>query len=302
MTSTRGVRGRRCGPSVLTSHLRRFARGVQHDLWPTPEQAVLQELERRASREPRRTPGRISMPPYQFEYADAMSAWPQWDDIFVHDSLAFETQVREPRILDCGANIGIASTYFKRRYPLARITAFEADPSLAAMCRRNLIANGDTDVEVKASAVWTSNGTIEFVCEGTDSGAVASLETSVTGARQQVPADRLRDWLDDPIDLLKLDVEGAELPVLEDCRDRLDRVRAITIDLHEFNPATRQTGAVFDLLAASGFLFDMRALVPLPWRAELLPGPKGLGLPSPFPSPFPDASPVWVATVRAWRR
>jgi FkbM family methyltransferase len=285
---------------VLTSHLRRFARNVQHDLWPTPEEAVLQELERRASREPRRTAGHVSIAPYQFEYADAMSAWPQWDDIFVHDSLAFETGSREPRILDCGANIGIASMYFTRRYPHARITAFEADPSLAAMCRRNLAANGLADVEVKASAVWTANGTIEFVCEGTDSGAVASLETSVTGARQQVPAERLRDSLNEPIDLLKLDIEGAELAVLEDCRDRLDNVRAITIDLHEFNPAQRQTGRVFELLAAAGFLFDMRALVPLPWRAAFLPGPKGPGLPS--PSPFPDASLVWVATVRAWRR
>jgi len=122
----------------------------------------------------------------------------------------------------------------------------------------------------------------------------------VTGARQQVPAERLRDSLNEPIDLLKLDIEGAELAVLEDCRDRLDNVRAITIDLHEFNPAQRQTGMVFELLAAAGFLFDMRALVPLPWRAESLPGPKGPGLSS--PSPFPDASPVWVATVRAWRR
>ena len=275
---------------MLTSHLRRFARGVQHDLWPTPEEAVLQELERRASREARRTPGRISIAPYTFEYADAMSAWPQWDDIFVHDSLAFETETRAPRILDCGANIGIASIYFKRRYPQARITAFEADPSLAAMCQRNLAANGIADVEVKASAVWTANGTIEFVCEGTDSGAVASLETSVTGARRQVPAERLRDWLNDPIDLLKLDVEGAELAVLQDCRDRLQAVRAITIDLHEFNPARRQTGEVFELLASAGFLFDMRALAPLPWRA------------APSASPFRNASPVWVATVRAWRR
>jgi len=292
-----GVRGRRCEPSVLTSHLRRFARGVQHDLWPTPEQAVLQELERRATREQRRTPGRISIPPFQFEYADAMTAWPQWDEIFVHDSLAFETGAREPRILDCGANIGIASMYFKQRYPQARITAFEADPSLAAMCRRNLIANRVADVEVKASAVWTANGTIEFVCEGTDSGAVASLEPSVTGATRQVPAERLRDCLNEPIDLLKLDVEGAELPVLEDCRDRLHNVRAITIDLHEFNPSQRQTGALFDLLAAEGFLFDMRALASLPWRAPQ-PGPEGPGL----PSPFRNASPVWVATVRAWHR
>lgn len=283
---------------MLTSHLRRFARNVQHDLWPTPEEAVLQELERRAAREPRRTAGHISIAPYQFEYADAMSAWPQWDDIFVHDSLAFETGSPAPRILDCGANIGIASIYFKRRYPHARITAFEADPSLAAMCQRNLAANGLADVEVKPRAVWTANRTIEFVCEGTDSGAVASLNTSVTGATQQVPAERLRDALHEPIDLLKLDIEGAELPVLEDCRDRLGNVRAITIDLHEFNPAQRHTGMVFELLAAAGFLFDMRALVPLPWRAASLPGPEGPGL----PSPFPDASPVWVATVRAWRR
>ena len=217
-----------------------------------------------------------------------MSAWPQWDEIFVHDSLAFETQTRAPRILDCGANIGIASIYFKQRYPHARVTAFEADPSLAAICQRNLAAHGAADVEVKASAAWTVTGMIEFVCEGTDSGAVASLETSVTGATQQVPAERLRDCLDEPVDLLKLDVEGAELPVLADCRDRLHNVRAMTIDLHEFNPAKRQTGAVFALLAATGFAFDMRALAPLPWRS------------GPVESPFPNASPVWVATVRAW--
>jgi FkbM family methyltransferase len=274
---------------LLTSHLRRFARGVQHDLWPTPEHAVLQELERRASREPRRTAGRIVIAPYQFEYADAMSAWPQWEDIFVHGSLAFEAQTAQPRILDCGANVGLASMYFKRQYPRARITAFEADPALAGMCERNLAANGAADVEVKAAAVWITRGTVEFVCEGTDSGAVASLDLSVSGARKQVPSERLREWLTEPVDLLKLDIEGAELPVLDDCRDRLQNVRAMTIDLHEFEPATRQTGVLFDLLAATGFLFDMRALVPLSWRAARVA------------SPFPDASPVWVTTVRAWR-
>ena len=104
-----------------------------------------------------------------------------------------------------------------------------------------------------------------------------------------VPAVRLFDWLDEPIDLLKLDVEGAELPILEDCRERLHNVRAVSIDLHEFNPGRRQTGAVFDLLASAGFQFDMRCLVPLPWRMANVA------------SPFPDPAPVWVATIRAWR-
>src|SRR5262245_7167796 len=97
--------------AALLTHFKRLARDVQRDVWPPPERAVLRELERRASSEARRTPGRVDIAPYRFEYSDAMSAWPQWDEIFVHRSLAFETDVREPRILDCGANIGLASIY-----------------------------------------------------------------------------------------------------------------------------------------------------------------------------------------------
>ena len=275
--------------AAVFTHFRRFARDIQRDVWPTPERAVLQELERRASSEPRRTPGRVDIAPYRFEYSDAMSAWPQWDEIFVHRSLAFETSVREPRILDCGANIGLASIYLSQRYPNARITAFEADPSLAAICRRNLAAYGAAGVDVRDAAVWVGDGSIEFVCEGADSGAIASLRPSIDGPVAFVPAVRLRDWLAEPVDLLKLDIEGAELPVLADCRDLLHNVRALTIDLHEFNPLNRQTGPIFELLAQTGFLFDMRGLVSLPWRASRVE------------SPFPDPSPVWVATVRAWR-
>lgn len=283
-------RGRWCGHSVLT-HFRRFARDVRHDIWPTPEHAVLRELERRAMHEPRRAGGQIAVAPYRFDYADAMSTWPQWDDIFVHQSLDFGCDAPAPRIVDCGANIGLASIYFKRRYPQAKVTAFEPDPQLASICRGNLAVNSGTgQVEVKEAAVWTADGTVEFICEGTDSGAIASLDEPVQGPVARVPSVRLRDWLDEPVDLLKLDVEGAELPVLDDCRDRLCNVRALCVELHESNPRRRQTGSMFDLLTAVGFVFDVRALTPLPWRS------------SPVQSPFTNPSLSWVVTVRAWRR
>jgi FkbM family methyltransferase len=275
----------------LLAHFRRLARDVRHDIWPTPERAVLQQLEWRAMHGPRRTGGHIAVPPYRFDYVDAMSTWPQWDDIFIHQSLSFDTDAAVPRILDCGANIGLASIYFKSRYPHAKLTAFEADPRLASMCRGNLAANNGTEqVEIKEAAVWTADGTVEFVCEGTDSGAIASLDEPIQGPLAQVPSVRLRDWLDRPVDLLKLDVEGAELPVLEDCRDRLCNVRAMFVEIHESNPCRRQTGSLFDLLSAAGFVFDVRALTPLPWRS------------SQVQSPFKDPSLSWVATVRAWRR
>lgn len=277
--------------AALLSHFRRLARDVQHDIWPTPELAVLRQLEWRAGHESRRTHGEIALDPYRFEYVDAMSTWPQWDDIFVHQSLAFSTDVRAPRILDCGANIGLASLYFKHRYPHARLTAFEPDPWLAAICRRNVARNDAMDdVEIKDAAVWTADGTLEFVCEGTDSGAIAALHHPIEGPVSRVPSLRLRDWLHEPVDLLKLDIEGAELPVLDDCRDRLTNVRAMIVEVHEFDANKRQTGAVFDLLASAGFVFEMCAVTPLPWRTSQLH------------SPFDGASPVWVAIVRAWRR
>jgi FkbM family methyltransferase len=275
----------------LLAHFRRLARDVRHDIWPTAERAVLQQLEWRAMHEPRRRGGHIVMPPYRFEYVDAMSTWPQWDDIFIHESLDFHSDVPSPRILDCGANIGLASIYFKRRHPRAKLTAFEADPRLASICRSNVAAMaGAEQVDVKEAAAWTVDGTLEFVCEGTDSGAIASLDEPIQGPVIPVASVRLRDWLDEPVDLLKLDIEGAELSVLDDCRDRLGNVRAMCVEVHESNAGQRKTGAMFDLLTAAGFVFDVRALTPLPWRSE-----QGQ-------SPFKDPSLNWVATVRAWRR
>ena len=274
----------------LVAHARRVLRGALRELWPTPEYAIRRQLERAFVRAPRYTPGHVAAGAYRIEFADAGSVWPQWDDIFIHGTMAFESASSSPRILDCGANVGIASLYFKRRYPRATITAFEADPHLADICRRNLAANGAADVDVRAAAVWTRAGEVEFICEGSDSGAIASVDPSVAGNKSVVPAVRLRDWLAEPVDLLKLDIEGAELPVLEDCRDQLSNVRAIVMDLHEFDPSRRQTGAVFDLLDAAGFVYDLKHLVSLPSR---VPPPR---------SPFPDAAPAWAASVRAWRR
>src|SRR5438552_3612860 len=135
-------------------------------------------------------------------------------------------------------------------HPRARITAFEADPSIYQVMVENLRRNGATDVETVQAAVWNKTGEIEFHSEGADSGAIATRAHRESGAIRPVPSLRLRDVLDDePVDLLKLDIEGSEAAVLDDCRGALGNVRALALDLHEFDPAHRQTGEVLDLLA-----------------------------------------------------
>src|SRR5215470_19812686 len=247
--------------------IRRAAGAAYRQLFPTPEMAAWRHAYQLARTIPRHTAGTIRMLDYELQYADLPSFCPQWHDIFVEGALEFCAASEAPRILDCGANVGLASLFFKRRYPAARITAYEADPSLFAIARGNLSANGAADVEIVNAALWTSAGRVTFRAEGTDSGMIDGLAGAVNAAALDVPSLRLRDILTtDRIDLLKLDIEGAEDAVLADCEPVLDRVGAIVMDLHEFDPAVRQAPRVLQLLTRAGFVYAVDDFVPLPWR------------------------------------
>ena len=271
---------------------RRAAGALYRYLRPTPELAAYRQLEAAAGSVPRYTPGRIHVLGYDLEYADLLSFCPQFHEIFVTRGLEFRTSSASPRILDCGANIGAASLFFKRRYPGARITAYEADPDLCAMTRRNLAQNGAGDVEVVQAAVWTSNGQVTFRAEGSDSGMIEGLAGAVDAKSVTVPSLRMRDVLErDRVDLLKIDIEGAEGAVLADCEPVLDRVNAIIMDLHEFAPRDRQSPRVFECLTRAGFVYSIDDLLGQHWRPPVA---------SPQ-SPFPGTPLVWTMTVRAWR-
>jgi FkbM family methyltransferase len=277
--------------STLVQSLRRAASQAKHQWFPTPAVAAWRHACHEASVVPRHTPGHIVLDGYRLEYADLLTVCPQWHDIFVRESMKFDARTTAPRILDCGANVGLASLYFKRQYPAARITAFEADPELAAVCARNLAANGAADVAVEAAAVWREAGTVRFQREGADSGAIEGTSAGLRAEAVSVPSIRLRDRLAaERIDLLKLDIEGAELGVLGDCAPALANVNAIVMDLHEFDPDVRQTPAMMQLLADAGFRMTLSDAALLPWRD----GVAGR-------SPFADRTASWCATLKAWR-
>jgi FkbM family methyltransferase len=271
---------------------RRGAGAIKRRLFEPPEQTAWRRACRIAERTPRFTPGTIRMAEYTVRYSDLLSFCPQWQDIFVNNALAYETLNPAPRILDCGANVGLASLYFKRRYPAATITAFEADPAIAVLLADNLRGNAAGDVDVEAAAVWTSDGEVTFQSEGADSGTVASLAGDLEGRAVEVRAVRLARWLEaERIDLLKLDIEGAEVAVLEDCRAHLGNVQALLLEVHEFDPLQRQSALLRQLLEAAGFAYAVTHVTPLPWRQ-----PRGSRS-----APFPHRSSVWVEAVSAWR-
>ena len=274
------------------STARRTLGAIRRRIFERPEKAAWRQACHLADTTPRFTPGRIRLMDYDLGYADLLTLCPQWDDIFVKGTLAFGSASPAPRILDCGANVGLASLFFRRLYPEARITAFEADPALFAILDGNLQANGAGTVDTRHAAVWTSAGSLTFHCEGSDSGMIGSLPGAVDGRATAVPSVRLRDVLDEgPVDLLKLDIEGAEDLVLADCEPVLHRVKALVMDLHEFDPAVRQAPRVLERLARAGFRYSVDDFVALPARD---PQPAA-------GTPFPGRALQWAMTVRAWR-
>jgi FkbM family methyltransferase len=162
------------------------------------------------------------------------------------------------------------------------------------MLEANLNANRAGDVEIVHAALWTVNGRVTFQSEGSDSGVIGTLPGAI-GTAVEVPSLRLRDVIaNDPsgrIDLLKLDIEGAEDAVLADCEPVLDRVSAIVLDLHEFDPCNRQSPRVLERLTRAGFTYAVDEFVPQPWRPPVAPPD----------APFPGKALLWSMTVRAWR-
>lgn len=201
---------------------------------------------------PRHQAGMIPFLTYRFQVPDALSfAW-QFKEIFADESYRFATDAAKPVILDCGANVGTSLAYFRQTYPQARIIAFEADPEIGAVLAQNLQTNDIRDIEVINKAVWVNDGGLDF---GTGEADAASM-FSETG-RRRVSSVRLRDYLlrEARIDLLKIDIEGAETDVLLDCGDALARVRNLFVEYHAYVGHPQTLGLIVELLEAQGFRY-----------------------------------------------
>ena len=175
-------------------------------------------------------------------------------EIFGRQIYRFQTTAATPRVVDCGANIGLSVIYFKRLFPAGLVTAYEADPSICLVLQRNLAAFGFSDVTVHNAAVWNEDTVIEFLTEGADAGRISTNRPEPTARIQRVPTIRLRDHLaGPPIDLLKMDIEGAEVAVLKDCSSSLSHVARVFVEYHSFPDRPQQLHVLLELLADSGF-------------------------------------------------
>jgi FkbM family methyltransferase len=133
-------------------------------------------------------------------------------------------------IFDCGANIGITSLFLAAQYPNARIFSIEPEPGNFALLKRN-VCQERRILPICRALVGSPR---ELVYLTTDAPAwgnsIATSKTSVT-----VQASTIDEICQERgithIDLLKLDIEGAEKDVLANGQF-LKRVSCGIVELH----------------------------------------------------------------------
>ncbi len=185
------------------------------------------------------------------EVPDVLSFIWQYKEIYVDESYKFSSDSPNPIIIDCGTNIGMSCLYFKSIYPTANITGFEADASIATLCKENLMRNGITDVSIIPKAVWVNDAGVYFEEDGADGGKISNEQSKAA----TVSSVRLKDVLlqYEKIAMLKMDIEGAEYSVLEDCASVLSRIDHLFIEFHSFPNQPQHLADLMKIMADAGF-------------------------------------------------
>lgn len=139
-------------------------------------------------------------------------------------------------IVDCGANAGCASVYFKNKYPEATVIAVEPEPSNFNMLKRNTERyNG---VHCLNCGIWNRSTNLEIINEGKGNWSFSTKEVDHENENtiKAISIDEIMKRYDlKQIDILKIDIEGSEKEMFEKNYEKwLPFTKTIVIELHDW--------------------------------------------------------------------
>jgi FkbM family methyltransferase len=165
---------------------------------------------------------------------------PTFDQVFINQEYDFETSSTPKVIIDAGANIGLASIYFANKYPESKIIAIEPEDSNFRILEKNVAPYAN--IIPFQAALWDKNELVNLVNPGSgkwgfmteDKERNEALHGDLCHQIQGNTVDRLmQDYDLQRIDILKIDIEGAEREVFNDSSSWVENVDAMIVELHE---------------------------------------------------------------------
>lgn len=212
-----------------------------------------QKSRKKKKQEARYTPGSTTIDGQHIYYPDAPSFWFTYQEIFEKEIYAFRPDTDSLCIIDAGANIGLASLYWKKAFPHAKIIAIEADTGIAKFFKQNTQAYFADGIALIEKALWKDDLGVHFHSEGADAGLVKS-----TG-QNKIPTCRLSEIIKplSKVDFLKIDIEGAELVVLKEAEASLSKVKRLFVEYHSFLNQEQCLPELLDILKRQGFRYHI---------------------------------------------
>lgn len=178
------------------------------------------------------------------------------DDLLLreYESLGANIAAATGVVIDAGANVGTFT--LELAATARRVIAVEANPATADLLERNLTRNGVDNVEVVRAALWIDDAGVELDVSRTAS-AASVVDERAAGARLPCPSTTLGSLIgEEEIDLLKIDIEGAEYAVIGAATvEELRRIRQIVGELHPFGGSPDH---LVDRLHHAGFEVTIR--------------------------------------------
>jgi len=149
-------------------------------------------------------------------------------------------------VLDLGGRIGLFGVFARERWDVTAIRSYEPDPRNREMLRATPAPFAEW--EVTAAAVSNSEGVAHFA-------AGLSSESRVTGDGADTITVPIVDFFAQPsADLVKIDIEGSEWPILTDPRLAEISARVIVMEWHALGcPEQDAAACARRLLHAAGF-------------------------------------------------
>jgi FkbM family methyltransferase len=152
-------------------------------------------------------------------------------------------------IIDAGANIGIAALYFATTYPEASIFCIEPAQGNISLLKKNLQKQiAVNKVRILQAALYAEDGMVNLDESGWAYNARLSQAGNTSVAAVSITTFMKNNGLQE-IDLLKMDIEGAEATVFSGDLAWLAGVHAILIEIHSAQLVTE----LQSLLTAAGF-------------------------------------------------
>jgi FkbM family methyltransferase len=180
------------------------------------------------------------------------------------------------RIIDAGANVGFTTLYLKAQFPHARIISLEPEDSNFAQLARNVAHNNLTDVTPKKAGLWKSRAYLEVGRDLFDKREWSFYVKEAAGPTALLGYDvqtLLQEAHWDGVDLLKMDIEGAERYLFADdvsAMETLRSVRFLAIEIHDGEGLRER---IYGYLRQLGFEFFDSGELTIGHNTNLVPRP-----------------------------